>query len=223
MQCKKHCGHGERIHVASVREVLGHEISAVDDPGLQKVLTEYADVFPEELPQGLPPDRGIELTIRLEEGAKPAYRSPYRLSPSELEETKKQIEGDIKSGVVVPSSSPFGAPIIFVTKKDGGLRMCMDYRALNKLTVKNRYPLPRIEDLLDKLSEARVYSSLDLMSGYHQIRIADADVPKMAFTTPFGHYEFKVLPFGISNAPATSLFLLYISMSSMYTNTNLSM
>ena len=102
-----------------------------------------------------------------------------------------------------PSASPFGAPILFVSKKDGTLRMVIDYRALNSVTIRNRYPLPRAEDLFDQLSKARVFSSIDLQSGYHQIRITPEDVPKTAFCTPFGHYEFRVLCFGLTNAPAT--------------------
>jgi hypothetical protein len=125
------------------------------------------------------------------------------LSPLELAEIKRQLADFLAKGYIEPSSSPYGAPVLFVSKKDGGLRMCIDYRALNKLTVKNRYPLPRIDDLLDQLQGAKVFSSLDLQSGYHQIRISDQDVPKTAFRTPMGHYQFKVLCFGLTNAPAT--------------------
>ena len=139
----------------------------------------------------------------MEPGAKPVFCSPYRLSPKELEEAKRQIAELIARDHVAPSSSPFAAPILFVFKKGGALRMCVDYRALNKLTVKNKYPLPRIDDLLDQLQGATVFSSLDLTSGYHQIRITPEDVPKTAFNTPFGHYEFRVLSFGLTNAPAT--------------------
>ena len=121
----------------------------------------------------------------------------------EIEETKRQIAEYIHKGWIEPSSSPYGSPILFVKKKDGGLRMVIDYRALNKLTIKNRYPLPRIDDLFDQLAGSYVFSSLDLAQGYHQIRISEEDVPKTAFRVPFGHYQFKVLSFGLTNAPAT--------------------
>ena len=168
---------------------------------LKHLLGKYGKVF-KDLPDGLPPDRGIQHTINLTENKTP-FRHPYRLSPAELEEAKKQIADLLAKGFIQPSQSPFGAPILFVQKKDGSLRMCIDYRALNNITSRNRYPLPNIADLLDRFSGATVFSSLDLASGYHQIRISEEDVPKTAFTTPFGHYEFRVLSFGLTNAPAT--------------------
>jgi len=179
-----------------------------DDPLMQHpaeargLLREFGDVF-EPPPDGLPPDRGVGHTIPLEPGHTPPFKGLYRLSPAELDEAKRQIDEYLRKGWIEPSSSPYGAPILFVTKKDGGLRMCIDSRALNKITVKNRYPLPRIEDLFDRLQGARYFSSLDLSQGYHQIRITDEDVPKTAFRTPFGHYQFRVLSFGLTNAPAT--------------------
>jgi hypothetical protein len=156
----------------------------------------------EEL-RGLPPEREVAHTVPLEPGAKPAFKGMYRLSPRERQEMQTQVRELLAKGLIQPSTSPFGAPILFVTKKDGSMRMCIDYRALNKITVRNGYPLPRIDDLLDKLAHARVFSSLDLQSGYHQIRIKPSDVPTTAFRTPLGHFEFKVLPFGLTNAPAT--------------------
>ena len=173
------------------------------DGRLGDLLKGYSDVFPEDLPKGLPPERGVHHTIRLKEDSDPVFRRAYRLSPLELAEAKQQVLELLEKGFIQPSQSPFGAPILFVTKKDGSLRMCIDYCALNNLTHRNRFPLPNIQDLLDKMQGATVFSSLDLRSGYHQIRISDEDVEKTAFTTPFGQDEFKVLSFGLTNAPAT--------------------
>ncbi|KAJ9506024.1 hypothetical protein QJQ45_002500 [Haematococcus lacustris] len=127
----------------------------------------------------------------------------YRLSKPEQEELKKQIKDYLAKGMIEPSSSPYAAPILFVQKKSGELRMCIDYCQLNKLTLRDQYPLPRIDDLFDRLSGCSVFSSLDLQAGYHQIRITPEDVPKTAFRTPEGHFQFKVLSFGLTNAPAT--------------------
>ncbi|KAJ9517102.1 hypothetical protein QJQ45_002613 [Haematococcus lacustris] len=169
---------------------------------LEGLLAEFADVF-ESMPEGLPPDRKVGHTIRLEPGAVPPYRRMYKLSPREDAEVRKQVAELLAKGLIEPSSSPYGAPILFVQKKDGTLRMCIDYRALNKLTVRDRYPLPRIDELFDKLAGKKVFSSLDLQAGYHQIRITEEDVPKTAFLTPVGQFQFKVLCFGLTNAPAT--------------------
>ncbi len=153
------------------------------------------------MPAGLPPERNIGHAIPLEPGAKPVFRSPYRPSPKELEEAKRQIAELVACSHAAPSNSPFAAPILFVAKKGAALRMCVDYRALNKLTVKNKYPIPRFDDPLSQLQGATVFLSLELTSGYHQIR--PEDVPKTAFNTPFGQYKFKVLRLGLTNAPAT--------------------
>ncbi|KAJ9506472.1 hypothetical protein QJQ45_019457 [Haematococcus lacustris] len=142
-------------------------------------------------------------TIMTPPGAEAPYKRMYKLSPREEAEVKKQVAELLAKGLIEPSSSPYGAPILFVQKKDGSLRMCIDYRALNKFTVRDRYPLPRIDDLFDKLAGKRMFSSLDLQSGYHQIRITEEDVPKTAFLTPMGQFQFKVLCFGLTNAPAT--------------------
>ena len=171
-------------------------------PEIAKVVCEFSDVF-EDVPAGLPPDRGNGHTIRLEPGAVPPYRPMYRLSAPEDAEARRQIIDLIAKGFIEPSASPYGAPILFVQKKDGTLRMCVDYRQLNKVTIRDRYPLPRIDDLFDKLAGSTVFSTLDLQSGYHQIRITPEDIPKTAFLTPMGQYQFKVLCFGLTNAPAT--------------------
>nr|GEV90746.1 hypothetical protein [Tanacetum cinerariifolium] len=161
----------------------------------------FPKVFPEDL-SGLPPARPVELQIDLIPGATPVARAPYRLAPSEIKELSEQLQELSDKGFIRHSSSPWGAPILFVKKKDGSFRMCIDYHELNKLTVKNCYPLPRIEDLFDQLQGSNVYSKIDLRSGYHQLRVREQDVPKTAFKTRYGHYEFQVMPFGLTNAPA---------------------
>jgi hypothetical protein len=177
--------------------------SGLCDPvQLEALLSEFADVS--AALTGLPPERPVGHTIPLLPGShKPPSRPLYRLSPMEMEEVRSQVQELLAKGLIEPSQSPYGAPILFVKKKDGSLRMCIDYRALNKITVRNSYPLPLISDLLDKLAGASVFSSLDLQSGYHQIRITEEDQPKTAFKTPMGLFHFKVLPFGLSNAPST--------------------
>ena len=168
---------------------------------LRALLASKAHLCGDEL-KGLPPARVPREVIPLIPGAHPTNRPMFRYSQPELEEMRTQVKTLLDSGLVQKSTSPFGAPVLFVKKKDGTMRMCVDYRALNKITVPNRYPLPRVDDLLDKLQGATVFSSLDLLSGYHQIRLPDSDVPKTAFRTPFGLYEYKVMPFGLTNAPS---------------------
>ncbi|GJY11734.1 putative reverse transcriptase domain-containing protein [Tanacetum coccineum] len=171
------------------------------------VVKEFSDVFPEDLP-GLPPIRQVEFQIDLIPGAAPVARTPYRLAPSEMQELSNQLQELTDRGFIRPSTSPWGAPVLFVKKKDGSFRMCIDYRELNKLTIKNRYPLPRIDDLFDQLQGSSVYSKIDLRSGYHQLRVRDEDIPKTAFRTRYGHYEFQVMPFGLTNAPAVFMDLM---------------
>ncbi|GJZ36253.1 putative reverse transcriptase domain-containing protein [Tanacetum coccineum] len=167
------------------------------------IVRDFPEVFPEDLP-GLPPARPVEFQIDLIPGAAPVARAPYRLAPSEMKELSEQLQELSNKGFIRPSSSPWGAPVLFVKKKDGSFRMCIDYRELNKLTVKNRYPLPRIDDLFDQLQGSSIYSKIDLRSGYHQLRVREQDIPKTAFRTRYGHYEFQVMPFGLTNAPAKS-------------------
>ena len=125
-----------------------------------------------------------------------------------MQELSSQLNELLQKGFIRPSFSPWGAPVLFVKKKDGSFRMCIDYRELNKLTLKNRYPLPRIDDLFDQLQGANYFSKIDLRSGYHQLRVLEEDVPKTAFRTRYGHYEFVVMPFGLSNAPAVFMDLM---------------
>ncbi|GJR68963.1 putative reverse transcriptase domain-containing protein [Tanacetum coccineum] len=145
---------------------------------------------------------GMEFQIDLIPGVTLVARAPYLLAPSEMKELSEQLKELSDKGFIRPSSSPWGAPVLFVKKKDGSFQMCIDYRELNKLTVKNRYPLLRIDDLFDQLQGSSVYSKIDLRSGYHQLRVREEDIPKTAFRTRYGHYEFQVMPFGLTNTPA---------------------
>ncbi|KAG7669117.1 hypothetical protein KSW81_007282 [Nannochloris sp. 'desiccata'] len=180
----------------------GHKL---DKTGYEKyadeILREFVDVTDPDIPY--PVDREVEHEIELEPDAKAVAQQMYRLTFEELAELKKTIIDYLNKGFIRPSKSPFGAPILFVRKKGGALRMCVDYRGLNRITKKNRCPLPRIEDLLDQLAGAKFFTSLDLTSGYHQIKIKEEDIEKTAFRTQFGHFEFLVMPFGLCNAPAT--------------------
>jgi len=174
----------------------------------RRVLEEYRDVFPAKLPSSLPPARDVDHRIELVPGSSPTSRSTYRMSPTELDELKKQLQELADAGFIQPSKSPFGAPVLFVKKKDGTMRMCVDYRQLNQITIKNRYALPRTDELFDRLQGARFFTKIDLRSGYHQIRIHESDISKTAFRTRYGHFEFRVLPFGLTNAPATFMRLM---------------
>jgi hypothetical protein len=196
---------GERIQVsidkstdAKGKTMINH----LEEKPLEniKVVCEYPYVFPEELP-GMPPDRDIEFSIELLPGTAPISKRPYRMDVNDLVELKKQIEELLEKGFIRPSSSPCGAPVLFVNKKDGSRRMSVDYRSLNEVTIKNKYPLPRIEDLFDQMKGAKIFSKIDLRSGYHQLKIRAEDVPKTAFTTRYGLYEFLVMSFRLTNAP----------------------
>ncbi|GKD83126.1 putative reverse transcriptase domain-containing protein, partial [Tanacetum coccineum] len=164
------------------------------------IIRDFPKVFPEELP-GLPPPRHVEFRIDLVSGVVPVVRAPYRLAPSEMKKLSVQLQELLEKGFICPSSSPWGAPVLFVKKKDRSFRMCIDYHGLNKLTIKNRYPLSRIDDLFDQLQGSSMYSKIDLRSGYHQLCIKEEDIPITAFITRYAHFEFQVMPFGLTNAP----------------------
>ena len=171
------------------------------------IVKEFPDVFPDDI-SGLPSDREIEFVIELVPGTEPISIPPYRMTPAELKELMAQLEEFLSKGFIRHSTSPWGAPVLFVNKKDGSLRLCIDYRQLNRATIRNQYPLPRIDELFDQLHGSRVYSKIDLRSGYHQLRVRENDVSKTAFRTRYDHYEFLVMPFGLTNAPAAFMDLM---------------
>nr|GEX67515.1 putative reverse transcriptase domain-containing protein [Tanacetum cinerariifolium] len=171
------------------------------------VVREFLDVFLEDL-HSLPSVRQVEFQIDFIPGAAPVARAPYRLAPSEMQELSGQLQELANRGFIQPSTSPWGAPVLFVKKEDGSFKMCIDYREVNKLTVNNRYPLPRIDDLFDQLQGSSVYSKIHLRLGYHQLRVRDEDIPKTAFRTRYEHYEFQVMPFDLTNAPAVFMDLI---------------
>ena len=168
---------------------------------------EFSDVFPDDI-SGLLPDRAIEFVIELIPGIEPIYIPPYRMAPAELKELKAQLEELLSKGFIRPSTSPWGAPVLFVKKKDGSLRLCIDYRQLNRATIHNQYSLPHIDEIFDKLHGSRVYSKIDLRSGYHRLRVRENDVSKTAFRTRYDHYEFLVMPFRLTNALAMLMDLM---------------
>jgi hypothetical protein len=171
------------------------------------IVCEYLDVFSNELP-GIPPDRDDEFVIELQPGTTLISKRPYHMSPNELAELKLQLQELLDKGYIHPSASPWGCPALFVKKKDHSLRLCVDYFPLNAVTIKNKYPLPRIDILFDQLAGAKVFSKIDLRSGYHQIKIRPSDIPKTAFSTRYGLYKYLVMSFGLTNAPAYFMHLM---------------
>ena len=171
------------------------------------IVKEFPDVFSDDI-SGLPSDRAIEFVIELIPGTDPISIPPYRMAPAELKELKAQLEELLCKGFIRPRTSPWGALVLFVKKKDGSLRLCIDYRQLNRAIIRNQYPLPRIDELFDQLHGSWVYSKIDLRSGYHQLRVQENDVSKTAFRTRYGHYEFLVMPFRLTNAPTAFMDLM---------------
>jgi hypothetical protein len=171
------------------------------------VVCEYPDVFPDDLPR-IPPDRDVKFVIELQPGTTRISKRPYCMPPNELAELKIQLQDLLDKGFIRPSASPWGCPALFVKKKDNSLRLCVDYRPLNAVTIKNKYPLPRIDILFDQLAGAKVFSKIDLCSAYHQIKIRPSDIPKTAFSTRYGLYEYLVMSFGLTNAPAYFMYLM---------------
>jgi hypothetical protein len=156
----------------------------------------------------MPPDRDIEFIIELQPGIAPISKRSYRMPPNVLAKLKIQLQDLLDKGCIRPSASPWGCPAIFVKKKDNSLRLCIDYHPLNAVTIKNKYPLPLIDILFDQLAGTKVFSKIDLRSGYHQIKIWPSDIPKMVFSTRYGLYEYLVMSFGLTNAPAYFMYLM---------------
>ncbi|GJW98601.1 putative reverse transcriptase domain-containing protein [Tanacetum coccineum] len=203
IKAHKYIERGCHLFLAHVTEKKSKEKRLEDVP----IIHDFLKVFSEELP-GLPPPRQVEFEIDLMPVDAPVARAPYRLAPYEMKELSVQLQELLGKGFILPRSSPWGAPVLFVKKKDGSFRMCIDYRELNKLTVKNRYPLLRIDDFLDQLQGSSAYSKIDLPSGYHQLRIKEEDILITAFRIRYGHFEFQVKPFGLTNAPTVFMDLM---------------
>jgi hypothetical protein len=201
-QLKKCYRKGCQIFAAHMEETPKDKVPNLED---YAVLEEF-DVF-KEVP-GLPPKRDIDFSINLVPRAAPVSKTPYRMSTPGLKELQMQLEELLKKGYIHPSVSPCGAQVLFMKKKDETLRLCIDFRQLNKVIVKNKYPLPRIDDLFDQLKDAKIFSKIDLRSGYHQVRIKEEEFRRTAFRTRYGHYEFIVVPFGLSNALAIFMCLM---------------
>nr|GEZ68459.1 putative reverse transcriptase domain-containing protein [Tanacetum cinerariifolium] len=203
IKARKYIDNGCELFLAQVTGTVSKEKRVEDVP----IICDFPEVFLEDLP-GLLPPRQVEFRIDLIPGATPVARASYRFALSELKELSEQLKELSEKGFIRPSLSPWGAPVVFVKKKDGSFRMCIDHQELNKLTIKNKYPLPRIDDLFDQLQGSSVYSKIDLRSGYHQLCIHEKDIPITTFKTQYGHYEFQVMPFGLTNAPAVFMDLM---------------
>jgi hypothetical protein len=194
--------------LVDINHLIPSDISSLIDK-LPDSLKDYSDVFLAQNAEKLAPYRDIDLAIELQPGKEPPYGPIYPLSPRELETLKEWLEENLKKGFIQESKSLAGAPILFTPKKDGGLRLCVDYRGLNAVTIKNRYPLPLISEIMDRVTRAKYFSKIDLKDAYYRLRIKTGDEWKTAFRTRYGHYEFLVVPMGLTNSPAT--FQAYIN------------
>jgi hypothetical protein len=203
LQLKKCYRKGCQIIADHLAETPRYKVPNLED---YAVLEDFEDVL-KEVP-GIPPRRDIDFSINLMHGVALVSKTPYRMSTPELKELQMELEELLKKGYIHRSVSPWGAPVLFVRKKYGTLRFYIDFRQLNKVTVKNKYPLSRIDDLFDQLKDAKIFSKIDLRSGCHQVRIKEEYISKTAFRTRYGHYELIVVPFGLSNAPVVFMCLM---------------
>ena len=196
----------EEIFLVAIAKSEERDFEKTSDQELKKIMQRYKELFTDKNPM-LPPDRNVVHTINTGDH-EPIYRNSYRMSPLELDELKRQLKELCDVGYIETSSSPWASPVLFVKKKDGSLRLCVDYRAINAITVKNKYPIPRVDEILDRLHNANYFSKLDLKSGYHQVLLHEKDREKTAFNTRYGQFQFKVLPFGLTNAPPSFMSLM---------------
>jgi hypothetical protein len=171
-------------------------------PSMKELLQAFLDIFTD--PSSLPPTREVDHIITLKEGTEPVNVRPYKYAHYQKNEIEKQVQDMLTTRLVRSSTCPFSSPILLVKKKDGNWRFCTDYRALNAATVKDRFPIPTVEDMLDELYGASYFTKLDFRAGYHQVRANPQNVHKTAFRTHNGHYEYLVMPFGLCNVPSTS-------------------
>ena len=219
-QVRKSIKKGEQFFLLFVRQkkgssdiefnnLNGNSVSSAEEKSTADILHQYSDVFPEDLPKCLPPKRFIEHKIKLQPNSSPTFRNHHRLSPQDMDELKVHLKDLLDHGFIREAHSPYGAPILFA-KKAGEVkrRLCIDYRDLNRITIKDRYPLPRVDELIDRLFGAKYFTKLDLRSGYHQVRVAEEDIQKTAFNTRYGQFEYLVVPFGLTSAPSTFMALM---------------
>ena len=204
LMIKKASGYFEVFQLVRKNNVQGlSQGSCKTDKRLQELLKKYEDLFKDDLPSGLPPGRNVDHEIIIEEEGKPPHRPLFQLSPEELKAAKEYVDSLLKKKKIIPSRSPYGAPLFFVKEKNGRMRGVVDYRALNRITKRNNTPLPRSDEMFDRIGEAKFFSKMDLKTGFHQIRMRPEDIEKTAFNTKYGQYEYLVMPMGLCNAPAT--------------------
>jgi hypothetical protein len=203
MQLKKNFRKGCQIFATHMEEATKDKVESIE----VHLVLKYFEYDFLQIP-GLPPKRDIDFSIDLVPGVASVSKTPYKMGTLELKELQMQLEELLRKGYICPSVSPWGDPILFVKKKDETSRLCIDFRQLNKVTIKNKYLFPRIDDLFDQIKGARIFSKIELRSCYHRVRIKEEYINKTTFITRYGHYEFMVVPFGLSNAPIVFMCLM---------------